>query len=90
MISGEMMGGAVLALLTGGFLYYIKANGADKGKIREEINELRRQIEQVKWHYQRKDDARADNQRIYDLAAEIKAQISEINRKLDRKADKNE
>lgn len=56
--------------------------------IKEEINNLKIDVERIKQEYQRREDARRDQDAIKELLRDMKKSVERIEEKLDRKADK--
>ncbi|EHT03176.1 TPA: hypothetical protein MAQ46_003922 [Klebsiella pneumoniae] len=69
---------AITSTLFGGLIRYLFT----------EIKELRTAVQAVRTEYQRRDDARRDNDQLLDLLREVKRSVEHIDQKLDRKADK--
>lgn len=80
-MSEQMLYGALLTLLSGVLWYWVR--GVD-----ERGKDNRREIERIKETHQRREDAHRDYKQLYDLMKEVQQQVTKINDKLDRKADK--
>ena len=61
---------------------------ADLSRWQQELTELKRQSEQIRRDYQRRDDAAKTDDQLLDMLREVKTHIQRIEDKLDRKADK--
>ena len=57
-------------------------------QLQQELTELKRQSEQIRRDYQRRDDAAKTDDQLLDMLREVKTHIQRIEDKLDRKADK--
>ena len=57
-------------------------------QLQQELTELKRQSEQIRLDYQRRDDAAKTDDQLLDMLREVKTHIQRIEDKLDRKADK--
>lgn len=80
-ISPELIGSAVIGLITAGFWYWVKSIDKRNDEDRKTLNYIQRE-------YVRRDDYKEDNARIYDLLKDIKRQLNQLDNKLDSKADK--
>ena len=88
----EQLFNTIISLLIAIGWYWVrgidKRQDEDKQRMDNIERQLNTELRTIGEHYQRRDDAKDQFNRLYDLVNEVKGQTQRINDKLDNKADK--
>ena len=68
--------------------FYVKALSAKLDKSDYDNQRLTERLHNIELSYQRREDARRENEQITELLRDIRNDVKEVAEKLDRKADK--
>lgn len=87
-ITVEYVFGLVVSFLIALLWYWVKSISDGLKEARDEREELRGMVHQVKIDYATKADARADARQVMDALGRLENKVDKLADKLDRKADK--
>ena len=81
----EMLYGTLLSFLMAVIWYWVRSIEKKQDEDKQRMDRLE---EQMRREYQLREDARRDNDRLYNELREIRNQMTRISEKIDQKADK--